>query len=128
MMLLVGLPMCPPPRMESSPAIFASKCPLRYVDCWMPSANPSNRMKGRRGVIVEVEGVCEMRGSENISPRWFKSSASDPDSCVEVRFIENAVQVRDSKDPEGPVLTFTDREWEAFLAGVRFQEFDRAKP
>jgi Domain of unknown function (DUF397) len=94
----------------------------------MPSANPSNRMKGRRGVIVDVEGVCEMRGSENISPRWFKSSASDPDSCVEVRFIENAVQVRDSKDPEGPVLTFTDREWEAFLAGVRFQEFDRAKP
>ena len=66
--------------------------------------------------------------SDNISPRWLKSSASDPNSCVEVRFIEDAVQVRDSKDPEGPVLTFTNLEWEAFLAGVRFQEFDRAKP
>jgi uncharacterized protein DUF397 len=69
-----------------------------------------------------------MRYSDNISPRWLKSSASDPNSCVEVRFIEDSVQVRDSKDPEGPVLTFTNHEWEAFLAGVRFQEFDRAKP
>lgn len=68
-----------------------------------------------------------MQGSDNISPRWFKSSASDPQGCVEVRFTENEVQVRDSKNPKGPVLTFTNHEWEAFLAGVRFQEFDRVK-
>jgi Domain of unknown function (DUF397) len=69
-----------------------------------------------------------MQGSDKIPPRWLKSSASNPATCVEVRFIEDAVQVRDSKDPEGPVLTFTNREWEAFLAGVRFQEFDLTKP
>jgi Domain of unknown function (DUF397) len=32
--------------------------------------------------------------------------------------------VRDSKDRSGPVLQFTRREWEAFLAGVRHGEFD----
>jgi hypothetical protein len=34
------------------------------------------------------------------------------------------VQVRDSKDPDGPVLAFTRREWEAFLAGCKDGEFD----
>jgi hypothetical protein len=34
------------------------------------------------------------------------------------------VAVRDSKDPAGPVLTFTAPEWSAFLAGVRDGEFD----
>lgn len=31
--------------------------------------------------------------------------------------------LRDSKDPEGPVLAFTPGEWDAFLAGVRNGEF-----
>jgi hypothetical protein len=34
------------------------------------------------------------------------------------------VFVRDSKDPDGPVLTFNAREWEAFLAGAKAGEFD----
>lgn len=65
-----------------------------------------------------------MRDSDYASALWFKSSASNPDSCVEVRFIENAVQIRDSKNPDGPTLSFTNREWAAFLTGVRDREFD----
>jgi Domain of unknown function (DUF397) len=34
------------------------------------------------------------------------------------------IKVKDSKDPDGPVLKFTDDEWLAFLAGVRLGEFD----
>jgi hypothetical protein len=34
------------------------------------------------------------------------------------------VFVRDSKDPDGPVLTFRAREWEAFIAGAKAGEFD----
>jgi hypothetical protein len=34
------------------------------------------------------------------------------------------MKVRDSKDPAGPMLTFSAREWDAFLAGVRADEFD----
>jgi hypothetical protein len=32
------------------------------------------------------------------------------------------VHVRDSKDPDGPVLTFSPGQWEAFLAGVKAGE------
>lgn len=54
---------------------------------------------------------------------WRKSSASGTGNCVEVR-CGDTVRVRDSKDPSGPVLTFTLAEWSAFLAGVRAGEFD----
>lgn len=57
---------------------------------------------------------------------WRKSSASGPysDNCVEVAFIGDAVLVRDSKDPDGPVLLYTREEWAAFLTGIRRNEFD----
>jgi hypothetical protein len=32
--------------------------------------------------------------------------------------------MRDSKDPSGPVLTYTRIEWSAFLDGVKKGEFD----
>jgi Domain of unknown function (DUF397) len=57
--------------------------------------------------------------------RWRKSSHSAANGCVEVaRLPEDRIAVRDSKDPGGPVLHFTVDEWEAFLAGVRDDEFD----
>lgn len=56
--------------------------------------------------------------------RWFKSSRSNPDACVEVLFTDSVIRVRDSKDRQGPVLTFDTREWAAFLDGVRLNEFD----
>jgi len=38
------------------------------------------------------------------------------------------VLVRDSKNPDGPVLEFTAAEWDAFLAGLRNGEFDLDSP
>ncbi|WP_340137767.1 DUF397 domain-containing protein [Bailinhaonella thermotolerans] len=32
--------------------------------------------------------------------------------------------MRDSKNPDGPVLAFTPSEWEAFTLGVKDGEFD----
>jgi len=32
--------------------------------------------------------------------------------------------VRDSKDPAGPILRFTAREWAAFVGGAKDGEFD----
>jgi hypothetical protein len=32
--------------------------------------------------------------------------------------------MRDSKDPEGPKLAFTTSEWDAFIKGVKYGEFD----
>jgi len=45
-------------------------------------------------------------------------------TCVEVFIGEDGVGVRDSKDPGGPVLQFTDAEWEAFLQGVLTGQFN----
>ena len=52
---------------------------------------------------------------------WRKSSRSNNGgNCVEVaRNLTGIVAVRDSKDPEGPVLIFTSADWEAFTARVQ---------
>jgi hypothetical protein len=48
--------------------------------------------------------------------QWRKSSRSgDTGSCVEVAFTSQAVGVRDSKHPVGPVLVFRAAGWTAFL-------------
>lgn len=57
---------------------------------------------------------------------WRKSSFSNGGgACVEVASnVPGIVGVRDSKDKDGPVLTFTPEEWHAFAAGIRDGQFD----
>ncbi len=51
---------------------------------------------------------------------WQKSSyTGGQGNCVEVAKLPNGVAVRDSKDPDGPVLHFTADEWRAFLARAK---------
>lgn len=82
---------------------------------------------------------CE--SSSCVEVQFFKSSYSaDSGACVEVGFIKSSrsgnngacvevsqcdcgIRVRDSKDPDGPVLTFNHAEWEAFRLGVLNGEF-----
>ena len=47
---------------------------------------------------------------------WRKSAHSTIDTCVEVA---SGVAVRDTKDREGPVLTFSGAAWRAFTAGLK---------
>ncbi|MEU4243203.1 DUF397 domain-containing protein [Actinoplanes sp. NPDC026619] len=57
---------------------------------------------------------------------WRKSTRSGAAGhCVEVADVPAAVLVRDSKDVEGPVLSFAAAQWSGFIAGVRAGEFDR---
>jgi hypothetical protein len=56
---------------------------------------------------------------------WIKSSLSFSNSnCVELSREGDEILMRDSKDPQGPVLRFTPDEMAAFLGGVRLGEFD----
>jgi hypothetical protein len=57
--------------------------------------------------------------------RWRKAAASTANgNCVELARTEGGVAIRDSKDPGGPVLSFTRTELAAFLAGAKGGEFD----
>jgi Domain of unknown function (DUF397) len=51
---------------------------------------------------------------------WRTSSRSaNGGNCVEVaRNLPGAVAVRDSKDPDGPTLTFDRAAWRAFIAAL----------
>jgi len=52
---------------------------------------------------------------------WRKASRSNQNggACVEVADnLPGVVAVRDSKDPAGPVLTFTPSSWRAFVAAT----------
>ena len=56
---------------------------------------------------------------------WHKSTLSSAaDNCVEVAFVDEAIAVRDSKNPTGPALIFTVAEWDAFVGGAKDGEFD----
>jgi hypothetical protein len=58
--------------------------------------------------------------------QWIKSARSGPDcdNHVEVAFVDEAIAVRDSKNPDGPALIFTAAEWDAFVGGAKDGEFD----
>jgi hypothetical protein len=54
---------------------------------------------------------------------WFKSSYSSGDNnCVECATVPGIVPVRDSKDPNGPALTFSPASWGSFLDLVKGSE------
>jgi Domain of unknown function (DUF397) len=59
--------------------------------------------------------------SENLT--WAKSSYSGSEggsSCVEIAVLPNGGRaVRDSKDPDGPVLCFFVGEWRAFVRRLK---------
>ncbi|WP_067830583.1 DUF397 domain-containing protein [Nocardia inohanensis] len=54
-----------------------------------------------------------------VTGRWYKSSRSDgAKQCVEVCHERERTGVRDSKQPGGPELFFSPREWAGFVRFV----------
>jgi hypothetical protein len=66
-----------------------------------------------------------LNGSERRNLSWQKAQSSTVNGqCVEIASIANKIAMRDSKDPDGPILVYTSAEFSAFLEGARNGEFD----
>lgn len=55
---------------------------------------------------------------------WQRAPGDQSEGAVEVAFVDNLVGLRNSGQPQGPILIFTMDEWEAFVAGAQDGEFD----
>lgn len=66
-----------------------------------------------------------MPGRDISQAAFRKSTHSDGgQGCVEAATLSTSRLVRDSKDPDGPTLTFTPSAWTAFVTEVKQGAFD----
>jgi hypothetical protein len=74
---------------------------------------------------VEARKVDDMT---ILDDTWRKATKSNNNgACAELRAgADGGVQIRDSKNPDGPTLVFTAQEWDAFLDGAKNGEFEIA--
>jgi hypothetical protein len=79
--------------------------------------------KARRS--ADNGGECvELTALTGAAWRKARRSADNGGACVELAALTGGAAVRDSKNPAGPALAFTPREWSAFIAGVKTGSFD----
>lgn len=67
-------------------------------------------------------------GARRVTLEWRKSRRSgggQGGDCVEVAGTGEEIAVRDSKDPVGSNLRFTQPEWDAFLEAAKRGRYDR---
>jgi hypothetical protein len=72
-----------------------------------------------------------MRAPDLSCAAWRKSSYSNSSggSCVEIALLagaagEHDVAVRDSKDPQGPALSFSAEQWRDFTTTIKTHDLD----
>ena len=92
------------------------------MDIAVPGGGRSCRMTHDTIIRIPMKGGV-MVDDQQPGPKWRRSTRCANNSCVEVAMAEGSVLVRDSKDPEGRVLTFTPAEWEAFATGIVAGDF-----
>jgi hypothetical protein len=74
-----------------------------------------------------MSGKLTLTEAERKSLAWLKAQRSTGNGqCVEIASTTdgNRIVIRDSKDPDGPILVYTPIEFSAFLDGARNGEFD----
>ena len=62
-----------------------------------------------------------MTGTDLSHAFWRKSSYSQAETseCVEVARVARTVAVRDSKNPDGPVVALSRTQWSGLLAKIK---------
>ena len=85
----------------------------------------SSFSEGGQSACVEVawrkSSFSEGGGSACVEVGWRKSSFSEgaESDCVEIGFVETRTAVRDSKNADGPILSFPLPAWHQLLAAAR---------
>jgi hypothetical protein len=68
-----------------------------------------------------------VRAGDRAAAGWRKSSRSggggEQTDCVEVAEFPDRVAMRDSKNPDRPVLAVPRAQWRAFLSDLRMNQF-----
>jgi hypothetical protein len=79
-----------------------------------------------RGIIEETLEISRWLQRRAIQERakWVGSSFSSGQDRIEVAVGYDFVAMRDSSDPEGPMLLFSPSEWQDFIRRVRRDEYD----
>lgn len=65
-------------------------------------------------------------GREGLNWRKARRSMNNG-NCAEVATANGIVAVRDSKDPQGPILRYPASSWGSFLAAARMGSFDKLR-
>lgn len=77
---------------------------------------------------VWVKSTCSGPWTDNcVEIQW--QTACESNACVEVGQTNcnchgGEILIRDSKNPDGPVLSFSQDEWVAFIDRVKRNQFD----
>jgi uncharacterized protein DUF397 len=80
---------------------------------------------GREEVVMSMSRKITLSESERMNLDWHKAQRSTNNgACVEIASAAGKIAIRDSKDPDGPILVYTPAEFSAFLEGARNGEFD----
>jgi hypothetical protein len=75
--------------------------------------------------MIQSHDMRSVTGSDLPGVQWRKSRRSNNGGdCVEAATLDRAHLARDSKDPNGPVLAFSQSEWSRFLGNVKAGAFD----
>lgn len=69
----------------------------------------------------EQSVVHPLKGRFDLSRAQWHGSG---DGRIQVAFVDELVGMRDGHQPDGPVLVFTQQEWDAFVAGAKDGEFN----
>ncbi|SEG17917.1 protein of unknown function [Thermomonospora echinospora] len=105
---------------ENSQCVEVAALPIPPSATWRKSAHSS----------MDENSMCVEIVTLPIGPspsEWHKSSRSggeDHAMCVEVAASGVTVAVRDSKDPDGPYLTFAPDQWRALAERIRQGRLD----
>jgi hypothetical protein len=71
-----------------------------------------------REISVTIREGILASGLDNVL-KWRKSSRCTDGGCIEIAIKDDAILLRSSVDPDGPVLAFTPAAWRDLIVGLK---------